>query len=531
MTIIERILLEVSAKVDDGKPNFKNKEHIVILSEVLTDLGWTIKQKSELIGNLTGTNLIKEMTVKQMEEALITASNGSLGAHSSPRRVSNLTDIKPQDFVKIIKTAFDGVTKVNIEDPKTGSNESGAFKLFHWTYNGKAYKCHLAGAVTGRGTAATKDQEVSWLLVLSGMQYGGNPKDKEAFLSLLISNSEVYSKVDGVNSASALKLAAYLEQNDDWYKSHVAQCTEMMNALGTNNQPKKYVKDASNLPVNVQAKTLYKSEYNKTLDLDKWNPADVWLEYSSVPTFDKLAKLNNYLLDSLEGGNGYIGVSLKKGKGGVGVINGRKRKVYTVSNVSLKYGKLFSQGATFEYSGTNLDGLGLHFRIFQGKDSETIRGEGTAKGADAVQGKVKMSVIDDFKSGTLSKIEAVKGVSVQYDKKTKTWSFSSKGKSRYEKVKTAYSKIKSASKLMTHGNWDNAFKGADKFIEILNAYQKKYKPRENSVKASISSRFQTIILGSIISGLSKTERETVMLGLLKYGKSESEWSSAHYKAQ
>ena len=142
-----------------------------------------------------------------------------------------------------------------------------------------------------------------------------------------------------------------------------------------------------------------------------------------------------------------------------------------------------------------------------------------------------MSVIDDFKSGTLSKIEAVKGASVQYDKKTKTWSFSSKGKSRYEKVKTAYSKIKSASKLMTHGNWNDAFSSADKFIEILNAYQKKYKPKENSVKASISSRFQTIILGSIISGLSKTERETVMLGLLKYGKSESEWSSAHYKAQ
>ena len=118
MTIIERILLEVSAKVDDGKPNFKNKEHIVILSEVLTNLGWTIKQKSELIGNLTGTNLIKEMTVKQMEEALITASNGSLGTHSSPRRVSNLKDIEPQDFVKIIKTAFDGVTKVDIEDPK-----------------------------------------------------------------------------------------------------------------------------------------------------------------------------------------------------------------------------------------------------------------------------------------------------------------------------------------------------------------------------------------------------------------------------
>ena len=57
MTIIERILLEVSAKVDDGKPNFKNKEHIVILSEVLTNLGWNIEQKSELIGNLTNTKI------------------------------------------------------------------------------------------------------------------------------------------------------------------------------------------------------------------------------------------------------------------------------------------------------------------------------------------------------------------------------------------------------------------------------------------------------------------------------------------
>ena len=61
----------------------------------------------------------------------------------------------------------------------------------------------------------------------------------------------------------------------------------------------------------------------------------------------------------------------------------------------------------------------MNFRIFQAKATETIRGEGTAKGADAVQGKVALSVIDDFKSGTLSKVEAVKGVSVDYDKKTK----------------------------------------------------------------------------------------------------------------
>ena len=142
-----------------------------------------------------------------------------------------------------------------------------------------------------------------------------------------------------------------------------------------------------------------------------------------------------------------------------------------------------------------------------------------------------MSVIDDFKSGTLAKIEAVKGVSVKYDKKTKTWGWDGKGESRFNKVKQAYSGIRSASTIDTHGKWSDAFTSSDKFLEVLNTYQVKYKPKENSVKAAINSRFQTIILGSIISKLNKNEKEKVMLGLLKYGKSESEWSAAHYKAQ
>ena len=54
---------------------------------------------------------------------------------------------------------------------------------------------------------------------------------------------------------------------------------------------------------------------------------------------------------------------------------------------------------------------------------------------------------------------------------------------------------------------------------------------ENKVKALVSSRFQTLILGSIISSLSKNDLEKVMIGMLKYGKSESDWSSAHFKLQ
>ena len=66
---------------------------------------------------------------------------------------------------------------------------------------------------------------------------------------------------------------------------------------------------------------------------------------------------------------------------------------------------------------------------------------------------------------------------------------------------------------------------------FLLSSNKNKKVKENSMKANINSRFQSIVLGSIISNLRKTDKQEVMVGLLKYGKSESDWSSAHYKAQ
>ena len=69
------------------------------------------------------------------------------------------------------------------------------------------------------------------------------------------------------------------------------------------------------------------------------------------------------------------------------------------------------------------------------------------------------------------------------------------------------------------------------FITMVNDWAKSSGVAENKVKALISSRFQTIVLGSIISNLSKKELKDVMIGMLKYGKSESDWSSAHFKLQ
>ena len=106
----------------------------------------------------------------------------------------------------------------------------------------------------------------------------------------MISNSQVYGIIDGMSQSTAFGLAAFLENNESWYDSHVKQGKEFMKEI-SNKQPVKYVKDKSTLKVNTEAKRLYGLEnHTSKFDTDKWNPADVWLEYKSVPTFKTLAE-------------------------------------------------------------------------------------------------------------------------------------------------------------------------------------------------------------------------------------------------
>ena len=54
---------------------------------------------------------------------------------------------------------------------------------------------------------------------------------------------------------------------------------------------------------------------NDIFDKDKWNPADVWLEYGSLPDHKTLTHLNNFCYNSIKSVSGIVGVSLKKGSG------------------------------------------------------------------------------------------------------------------------------------------------------------------------------------------------------------------------
>ena len=487
------------------------------------------------------------LSAKEVRD-LIANSDSGLGTMSNSYKVTNNGGLNDEDFIKVIKKQYPKANVV-VYEPKTGPNTSGRDKLFTWTWDGrpmskwewqrksktgKDYGLMLAVSATGRGTKQTKDQEMSWLLVLSFLQYGGGAAVDENDIyeagSVMLDPS-IYGKIEGMTESYAEQLVSFMEQNPAWYKSHIAQCNKFISIVGADNQPRKYVKDSSSLSINKQAKKLYQLQYNKKLDLDKWNPADVWLDYATVPTFSTLAELNNWLIDSLHQGTGFIGVSLKKGKGSIGLVNDKERKEYKLKKLDLKYGGLFSQGCEFTYSGEHLDGLGLAFRIFNGKTTDIIRGEGTAKGADAMQGKAALAIIDDFKSGTYKKVTSVKGSSVEYDSKKKEWAFTKEGKARFKTVSSAFSKISGATFNPSHGKWKPAMKSEAGFLKALNAHWKKKNVKENSIKANINSRFQTIILGSIVMSANSKLKERMMVGMLKYAKSESEWSSAHYKAQ
>ena len=305
---LNKIANEWSYRV--GVIDIKNKKHIYHLNNILNEQKVPYDVIDEVINSLTEVKLTK----KALQQRIADMSS-DLSAPSNTGRIANDGDLSDEAFINLLKKEF-GIEKVEVLKPLTGQNKSSKFNMFLFDYDENSYEITLAGKISGRGTAQTKDQELAFLLALSAIHAGANTNNKEEFLSMMLDPS-VYKEVyDGtsISEKQALGLVSFLENNEDWYTSTIAQTSKLSTIVG--NSPKRYVKDDSKLDINKLAKDLYKKDYNSNLDLDKWNPADVWLYYdNSAPKSDSLAELNNYLLDSLKKGNGIIGVSLKKRKG------------------------------------------------------------------------------------------------------------------------------------------------------------------------------------------------------------------------
>ena len=174
----------------------------------------------------------------------------------------------------------------------------------------------------------------------------------------------------------------------------------------------------------------------------------------------------------------------------------------------------------------------LAFSIFYAKDTDLIRGEGEKKGAEAVQGKVALELLDTFTGKSWKRsITAAGGADILELEKGK-WIFTTNGKKKFKTAKANWAFISKRRNLTfargaSKVNHSNAFRSEKTFLTWLNKQGK----QENAAKAWVNSKFQVLELFSKLNSLSVKEEKKLAFALLKYAKSESEWSSAHYKAQ
>jgi len=489
---------------------------------------------------------------------------GEVGPHSanSAPRVSNPKNLSDKDFIALIKTTFDGASDITKLKPEEGQNTSRTWPMFLFNYGGKVdNRVWLTGEIKGRGSKQTNEQEISWLLVLSAMYYNmdkvraSEDPIEQAILNEML-DQNVYQRVYGttgkaLNKSGAEGLVSWLSGNPDWLAGHLKQCSAFTNTVG--NAPARFVKDNKDIAIVAHAKEVFHTSVpDQKFDKDKWNPADVWLEYEDFsPTdFETLDDMNRYLKNSISASNGIIGVSLKKGTSGPKAINMAGHiPDYDVTGLTLEYGELLAQNVDTEYAGTELTGYSVMYRLFSASTKETIRGEADKKGSLAMHGKVFLEYLD-FLSGEnkVDAVESVKGIHVKMNKKTNEYEFTRDGAKAFSKVKSAWKKLQS-SDIFTYNSrgqkdtmdYIRLFNGTTKvkeskqaFLKYITEIGKAKKISEVSMQTRLSARFQTIVLGAIFAKMkqeNKTEFFWIVLGMLLYGKSESQWSAPHLKVE
>jgi hypothetical protein len=495
---------------------------------------------------------VEEIANSAIHDKLV--ATGEVGKHSkrTEPRVFNPGDkLSNADFSNLIKSTFDGVNKVTVIPPPNTKSRTNT--VFNFDWEGVDYSVTLAGEVKGRGSKQTAEQEVSWLLVLSAYFYDKTITNwddlKETMLKPMVYERVYGAKGSALNNSGAVGLIRWLEGQQGWRDSHMAQCKSFVKGKEA---PARLLKDRSNMDITAIAKSLFPLAVpDQTFDKDKWNPADVWLEYEDVPApasqsrWGTLAELNNYLLDSIDNKRGVIGVSLKLGNGTISHINQKERIEYDVTDFDLKFGDLFAQNVPAEYEGTYLEGYSVMYRVFDAKSTSTIRGEAQVKKGLAAQGKVYLKYLDFLMGGKrtyVSRVEAVKGILIKEipnssRKSPNQYEFTRDGETAFKIIQRAWPKLRD-SDIMEYGKGKitNYQKILDKkeFLDYVAEYAHKNKIDETGMQTRVSVRFQTIRLGALFAGIKKGSKERlhqVALGMLLYGKSESSWSASHLKAQ
>ena len=146
--------------------------------------------------------------------------------------------------------------------------------------------------------------------------------------------------------------------------------------------------------------------------------------------------------------------------------------------------------------------------------------------------------------GRVKSVESVKGVLVKQDKNG-DYEFAGNGARALTKVKRMWKILISDQTMFQYNSKGvkdtntyikllNTSTSDQEFLDYLTTIGKEKRISEVSMQTRVSARFQTIVLGALFVAIKKKDVKKlyeIALGMLLYGKSESQWSAPHLKVE
>lgn len=408
MNEIDKFLIKYSYKFEKGYPDLNNKKDILLLESILTELGIDIKLNEV---NLSPTQLIKPFH-----------SNSEFFGQYKDRGERFLENIEKGNPLQLVNGESIIIDKEKSKDAiellkNKKYTELGGVKKLFFDKNGKGYslsnflksKEYGAGSGNGGGSAQTDVQESTQCLVnaLAYKLIKGEISDKDI-------TEENLSKVKQYVFVTTPfeEMVSFALSSESWQDTLISTANILHSTYKNNNftfhRNSEFVKKIG------KAFDTAKKEKGLSLQINKWNPSDIWLVDNSIKEIEfktTLEELNAQITDLYTQGK-LIGVSLKKtGKeASLQLFNNEESKkeftyeTYSSSDKSKMSTLLFNDGK-------------IYLRSFNYADNFA----GEIAGKNALAGKIGIGIINNFISNNkISPIPTTKEVRKRiYDKDPK----------------------------------------------------------------------------------------------------------------
>ena len=378
------------------------------------------------------------------------------------------------------------------------TRDVGSFGGTEFTFDQKKvrfiYKPQTGGGGSGAGaedTTRNESAQAVYAAIAFGM--GKTISNNDVTMKTIQKHSNLFS-VDGNVDDIRNNLP------DEWIKSSITGANALYNRFGRSGKYTFHRGDATVNRINAAFERA-KSAEGVRMNINKWNPSDIWMvrsdyDFKCIDDEKTLLGLNQCIQDQLQKGK-LIGISLKKMQSGASLSS---KNVFGDMKINKTY-------AGYEYSGKSIDGYiklsggtKIQFRSF-GAGAGLTGFQGEVKGANANQGKIGL--------GPLNMILRAHGIS---------------------QVST------NAANRVT-SNPDAVFNeiafGLKKYARLSQKQIEELKENEKIVTPKfLYSKLQITELINIIESIrNKKVRDQLVEDIYLYASSQSRFSSAYYKLE